>query len=154
EVRQEKGPAERELSLRYPRDASLAEFLARCTRRYTLQSVFSRDLAAAQEAGLLTITGLEAPEKLTDAVIGPPNGGVSAALEQAGRFAGRQVALDGLEHLAAGGRAARDLAEAVAGGLRRTGLEGVVNLAAAEPPSWAGPLARGPLFAAAPHARG
>ena len=71
-----------------------------------------------------------------------------AALEQARRVVGRQVALDGLEYLAATtGQTARELAGAVALGLRLTGLQGVVNLNVATPPSWAGSLAEGPLFA-------
>ena len=140
-----------EMSLRYSHESSLAQLQAECARRYTLQTVYTRDLAAAQEAGLLTLTGLETPDDLASCVLGPPvslTGDVVAALEQARCFVGRQVALDGLEHLAAAtGQTPRELAAAVALGLRLTGLQGVVNLNCATPPSWAGPLAEGPLFA-------
>jgi hypothetical protein len=143
-------PTESELSLRYPRGTSLSAFLGECARRYTLQNIYTRDLAAAQEAGLLTLTGLETPDELASCVLGPPSPGnhdLSAALEEARRFIGRQVAIDGLEHRAAmTGESAGSLARALVLALRRTGLEGVVNLAC-EPPSWAGPLARGPMFA-------
>jgi hypothetical protein len=141
-----------QVSLRYSQGASVAAVLADCARRYTLQSVYTRDLAAAQEAGLLTLTGLEAPDKLAGCVLGafaPLTGDVLSALEQARARVGRTVAFDGLDHLAATtGRTPRGLALDVAQGLRLTGLEGVVNLAASPPP-WAGVLAQGPLFAAA-----
>src|SRR5581483_11247618 len=63
------------------------------------------------------------------------------------RLVGQLVALDGLEHLAAGGRPVAEVARQVVAGLERTGLYGVVNLNVAVPPSWADPLATGPLFA-------
>jgi hypothetical protein len=146
-------PDDSEVSLRYPPGTSLADVLADCARRFTLQSVYTRDLAAAQEAGLLALTGLEAPDKLAGCVLGafaPLTADVVSALEQTRRLVALQVAFDGLEHLAATtGQTPRELAGAVALGLRLTGLEGVVNLAST-PPSWAGVLAKGPLFAAQP----
>src|SRR5437763_1273884 len=57
------------------------------------------------------------------------------------------LAQDGLEHLAAGGRSVPEMARQGVDGLERTGLYGVVNLNVAAPPSWADPLATGPLFA-------
>jgi hypothetical protein len=91
---------------------------------------------------------------LAGCVLGPPlslDGDLVAALEQASRFVGQLVSLDGLEHLVAmTGRSPSDLAGAVSLGLRLTGLSGVINLASPLPPSWAGPLARGPLFTAPP----
>ncbi len=133
-------------------EPTLSSLLADCARRYTLQTVYTRDLAAAQEAGLLTVTGLQTPGELASCVLGPPvprTPDVLADLEQARRFAARQVAFDGLEHLGAVQKQTpAELARAIALGLRLTGLEGVVNLNVATPPSWAGPLAQGPLFAA------
>jgi hypothetical protein len=133
---------------------SLAQYLAECTRRYTWQSVYTRDLAAAQESGLIALTDLETPNELAGCVLGPPlslDGDLAAALEQARRFVGRLIAIDGLEHLAVqSGRSPTELAGAVAAGVRRTALSVVVNLNSSTPPSWAGPLARGPLFAAPP----
>jgi hypothetical protein len=133
---------------------SLGSLLADCARRFTLQTVYTRDLAAAQEVGLLTMTGLETPGELGSCVLGPPvprSPDVLADLEQARRFAARQVAFDGLEHLGGvQGQTPADLAGAIALGLRLTGLEGVVNLNVATPPSWAGSLVQGPLFSVEP----
>jgi hypothetical protein len=144
----------REVVLRFPADTPLAEVLPSCVRAYTLQAVFTRDLAAAQGAGLLTLTGLDAPGELAGCVLGPPaeGGGLIPALEEARRLAGRFVALDGPEHLLAAGRAWGEdgptaFARALELGLRITELEAVVNLNCASPPSWADTLAEGPLFA-------
>jgi hypothetical protein len=143
-------PARHELTLPYAPGAPLAEVLASCARAYTLQAVFARDLAAAHASGLLALTGLEAPEELAGVVLGSPESAevdVRAALERARCFAGR-VALDGPEYLLAGGEGGpHPLVEALRLGLRLTGLEAVVNLNSATPPSWAGDLAAGPLFA-------
>jgi hypothetical protein len=125
----------------------LADVLAEAARAYTLQAVYTRDLAAAVEAGLITLAGLGTPGELAGCVLGAPlavTGDLVADLEQARRFAGQVVALDGLEYLPTA-----DLAGAVARGLRLTGLEGVVNLNVAAPPSRAAPLVGGPLFAGA-----
>jgi hypothetical protein len=133
-----------------PPSRPLAAVLAAAARKYTLQAVYTRDLAAARDAGLLTLAGLETPAELAACVLGPPvaqSGDLVADLEQVRCFAGQAVALDGLEHLAA---APADVAAAVVRGLRLTGLRGVVNLNIAAPPPWAGALAEGPLFAAWP----
>jgi hypothetical protein len=132
-----------------PPSSSLASVLAAAARRYTLQAVYTRDLAAAREAGLLSLAGLETPGELAGCVLGPPvtvSGDLVADLEEVRRFAGQYVALDGLEHLTA---APADVAASIARGLRLTGLRGVVNLNVAAPPSRVGDLAEGPLFASA-----
>jgi hypothetical protein len=149
-----------EVVLRFEAGAPLADVLPACVREYTLQSVYTRDLVAAQGDGLLTLVGLQSPNELAGCVLGPPlnlETGLIAHLEQLRHFVGRFVALDGPEHLlAANGRS--DVARFVhefAIGLRLTGLHGVINLNSAAPPSWAGELAAGPLFAAqqrVPHA--
>ena len=134
--------------------APLDEVLSDCARRWTLQTVFARDLAAAHADGLLTLTGLEAPGELAGCVLGPPGEeGLLAAVERARRFAGDFLVLDGPEHLPSlqedEGRIAvfaRDLTLA----LRLTRLRAVVNLNGAAPPSWAGDLADGPLFPGRP----
>jgi hypothetical protein len=143
-----------EVVLRFATTTPLAEVLPACARAYTLQAVFTRDLVAAQADGLITLTGLEAPGELAGCLLGarPQAGGLLAAVEEARRFAGRFLALDGPEYLLAGsGRLgepdARDFARELAVGLRSTGLEAVVNLNSAAPPSWADDLAEGPLFA-------
>ena len=78
--------------------------------------------------------------------------GVFAAVEKARRFAGGFLVLDGPEHLLAHSakpdrKRSRDFARELALGFRLTGLRAVVNLNCAAPPSWAGDLAEGPLFA-------
>lgn len=142
-----------EIVLRFDRGTPLSAILPSCVREYTLQTVFTRDLVAAQSAGLLTLTGLERPTELAGCVLGPPldpGVGLIAAIEELRRFVGRFLVLDGPEHLLAahGGPSVRDFARDLAIGLRLTGLGAVVNLNSAAPPSWAGELAEGPLFAA------
>jgi hypothetical protein len=142
------------VTLSFPAGAPLADVLAACTRGYTLQAVFTRDLVAAQDAGLITLTGLETPDRLAGCVLGPPvsGGDLTAAVEEAHRRAGSFVALDAPEHwLAVGGKADEAGADELVGqlslGLRLTGLYAVVNLNSAAPPPWADELAGGPLFA-------
>jgi len=149
-----------EIVLRFARGTPLSTILPSCIREYTLQTVFTRDLAAAQSAGLLTLTGLETPNQLAGCVLGPPldaEEGLLVALEKLRRFVGRFVVLDGLEHLlvAQGWSSVSACVRDLVLGLRLTGLQGIVNLNSAAPPSWAGELAEGPLFAAQqrkPHA--
>lgn len=115
---------------------------------YTLPAVYTRDLCAAAEAGLLVLSDGDTPGELAGCVLEVPRGGdLAEALQAARRHVGQYVALDGLEHL---DQAPARLAEAVGQALTQTGLRGVVNLNAADPPSWADPLAEGPLFADQP----
>ena len=58
-----------EVLMRFSAGAPLDEVLSACVRGYTLQTVFARDLAAAQGDGLLTLTGLEAPCELAGCVM-------------------------------------------------------------------------------------
>lgn len=126
-----------------------------CLSIYTLREVFSRDLAAAGSAGLLTLTGLEAPLELAGYALGMDgsaqasvDAGPFEAIEQARSLTGEVIALDGPEytlaaaHAETAGRYARELAIA----LRATRLFAVVNLNSAAPPPWAEQLAGGPLF--------
>jgi hypothetical protein len=148
-----------EVVLRFSSTTPLSEVLPACVRGYTLQTVFTRDLIAAQADGLLTLTGLGSPAELAGCLLEPPldpRAGVISAIEDMRRFAGRFVVLDGPEHLlAANGQGSiRDFVHDLVIGLRLTGLHGIVNLNTAAPPSWAGDLAQGPLFAGqqrAPH---
>jgi hypothetical protein len=142
-----------EAVFRFPRGAPLREVLPACVRSYTLQAVYTRDLIAAQDDGLLSLTGLEYPDELAACVLAPaPGDRLVSTLQETARLAGGLVALDGPEYLLAGqGRpvdeAARDLAHALTVGLALTGLRAVVNLNCATAPPWAGELAAGPLFA-------
>jgi hypothetical protein len=146
-------PPSSEVVLRFAHGTPLSAVLPSCIRAYTLQTVFTRDLAAAQSAGLLTLAELEIPNELAGCLLGPPldeRDGLIAVLSELRRVVGRFVVLDGPEHFLAMhdrpsvGAFVRDLAI----GLRLTGLQGIVNLNSAAPPSWAGELADGPLFAA------
>jgi hypothetical protein len=142
-----------EVVLRFARGAPLREVLPACARSYTLQTVYTRDLVAAQDDGLLTLTGLDHPDELEACVLAPrPADDLTSALRETSGLAGGLVALDGPEYLLVGsGRpeeeAARDVAHALAVGVGPTGLRAVVNLNCATPPPWAGDLAEGPLFA-------
>ncbi len=117
--------------------------------------MFARDIVAAQSDGLLTLTGLESPQELVGCVLGPPvanlaEDGVLAALEKARRFAGGVLVVDGPEYFlahSAKGEMAHKFARDLTLGLRLAGRRAVVNLNCAAPPSWAGDLAEGPLFA-------
>ncbi len=145
--------ASSEIVLRFARGTPLSAVLPSCVREYTLQSVFTRDLAAAQTAGLLTLTGLAIPNELAGCLLGPPlnvQEGLIDTIEEARRFVGHFVAIDGPEYLLASQRrlSVGELARDLAISLRLTGLQGIINLNSNTPPSWAGELAEGPLFAA------
>jgi hypothetical protein len=148
---------EHEIVLRFSATTTLAEVVSACRRAYSRQAVFARDLVAAQGDGLLTLTGLEAPDELAGCVLesaapDAPPGDLLAAVEEARRAAGRVVVLDGPEYrLGCLGATPEDAAQAFVRdlrfALRVTDLEVVVNLNSAVPPSWADDLADGPLFA-------
>jgi hypothetical protein len=146
-------PLSNELVIRFATGTPLSHVLPACVREYTLQAVFTRDLVAAHTTGLLTLTGLEKPNELAGCVPGSPlyaGGGLRATLEELQHFVGRFVALDGVEHLLAspGRSSVGEFVHELGMGLRLTGLQAIVNLNSSVPPSWAGELAEGPLFAA------
>lgn len=133
---------------------SPAAFTGACLRVYSLRRVFARDLAAAHGDGLLTLTGLESPHTLAGCVVSPARGegSLTEAILDAGSLAGGFLVFDGPEHFLARAAPADDRAVAefvreLALALRAVGLPAVVNLNSAAPPSWAGDLAEGPLFA-------
>lgn len=124
-----------------------------CLREYSLREIFTRDLAAAHEEGLLTITGLEAPGELYgyQLEVQPPGAQRLARLvEEARAIAGRVLALDGLDYALRPDPHEREaivdgaLADLVRS-LEQTGLQAMVNLNSASP-RWANDLAEGPLF--------
>jgi hypothetical protein len=144
-----------EVVLRFSPETPLAVILSSCVRDYTLQTVFTRDLVSAQKEGLLTLTGLETPAELASCVLTPPLDPATsliAAIEEVRPFVGRFLVFDGPEFFLA--RQERPKVSAfvrdLAIGLSLSGLHGIVNLNSAAPPSWAGELAEGPLFAAQP----
>ena len=139
------------ISLQFAPTDPLPSILADCRRAYALNAVFTRDLAAAQQDGLLTLAGLDAPLELAASTPAPLAPLVERLLEVRQHTAG-VVALDGVEHTLA--RSPLSAESAAAGfvreleaGLGGTGLRAVVNLNVPAPPPWADDLADGPLFA-------
>jgi hypothetical protein len=137
----------------------LAAVLADAARQYTLRTVYTRDLGAAQAEGLVQLTGLQTPTELAAGVcqLGPLewfyHDSLTNVLVDTRRVVGQLVAFDGLEYLCQAGesglpnhRSASRLAGEMVDGLDRTGLQGVVNLNIAQAPLWAESLANGPLF--------
>src|SRR5262245_16765400 len=140
-------------------DESPAEAVEQCLRRYSLQTVFTRDLAAAHQDGLIALGGLEAPAELASCLAVP-----EAEEEALGGLAGacaRVVVVEGPEHLLARLRPRRGAASAAwaertaARYLRElallerlTGRRVVLNVNSAQAPPWADAVAEGPLFAA------
>jgi hypothetical protein len=133
-----------------------------CLRSYSLQSVFTRDLAAAHQDGLLTLGGLETPTELASCLVPPylrPED-LLARLGEAAEVAGQTLVIDGCEHILARSltlgqkKPSRPrLRETVARMVstirlarRLTGRQIVVNLNTVAPP-WADEGAGGPLFA-------
>ncbi len=139
------------LVLPFTPSTALPELLRDCARAYSLRAVFARDLVAAHHAGLLLLTGLEAPGELAGSVPGPPGDetDLAGALAEARATTAALVALDGLEDWPAP-RGPAGLVAALLLGLRCTSLRAVLNLNTASPPPWADALAAGPLFHAAP----
>jgi hypothetical protein len=135
--------------------ATPADVVRRGLEAYSLDAVYSRDLAAAHRDGLLVLTGLNAPRELAAAVLTPREPLASlqtlqlldAVLEAREGVAG-WLALDGTEHynLEAG---APPLPRLLAPVLAATGLKVRLQLNAAEPPAWAraNDAGLGPLFA-------
>jgi hypothetical protein len=115
-----------------------------------MRKVFTRDLAAAQADGLLTLTGLESPLELAGCTADLSGvGGWMQALIDAREIASALVAIDGPEYVLAeattqGGGA--HLAQELKLGQRAAKLGFVVNLNVSHSPSWADNLAAGPLF--------
>jgi hypothetical protein len=139
------------VSVQFAPTDPLSSVLADCRRAYALSAVFTRDLAAAQNDGLLTLAGLDAPLELAASAPAPVFPLVERLLEVRGHTAG-VVALDGVDHTLARSplseeNAAAEFVRELVAGLSGTGLRAVVNLNVPAPPSWADDLAEGPLFA-------
>src|SRR5262249_45382888 len=129
EETEEPAPGPLQATFHYSPLEPLPTILAGCRRDYALRTVFTRDLAAAQSDGLLTLTGLEAPLELAGCVLTTPDSlGEPArlldALEQVREIAGRFVSLDGPEYLLKQDDAGR-YARALTSGLRLGGLSAV-----------------------------
>jgi hypothetical protein len=128
-----------------PSPASLVWRAGRaCLSAYTLREVYTRDLVAAQSAGLLTLMGLDTPLELGAQVLGitgTTGTELVETLEEARGFAGEYVALDGPEYLLRRPSMGKDaiplFIRELAIGLRITHLQAVINLNSVVPPPWA-----------------
>ena len=133
--------------------ATPAEVVRRSLEVYSLEKVYSRDLAAAHGNGLLVLTGLDGPRELAAAVLTPPEPSATlqalqlleAILEARGGVAG-WLAVDGAEYLELE-NGSPPLPRLLTPVLQAAGLQARLHLNAAEPPSWATQIAHGPLFA-------
>jgi hypothetical protein len=110
---------------------------------FALSSVFTRDIVAAHDDGLLTLTGLQGPFELAACVLGSDEGSLLESIFSVRQIASEFIAVDSPEHSC---NAADSLVRELSLGLRATHLSAIVNLNCATPPSWAGELAEGPLF--------
>ncbi len=147
--RREGAPAA-DVSFSFSPSAPLADVLRSCARRYGLAAVYSRDLAAVEADGLLTLFGVESPKELA-ACVSPMLGETRLAdvIAEARQSAAGLVAVDGLEdvRVTAPAFAACEIGLA----LQAAGLRAVVNLNAGTPPAWASdPPPAGSLFADVP----
>jgi hypothetical protein len=119
-------------------------------QEYSLREIFTRDIAAAHEEGLITLCGLEAPFEIQGAVLVPDDiDRLVEAIEECRSSVGQFIAVDSPEFTDPANSstwAARWVRDFFVG-LRATGLDAVINLNCANPPSWAQSLAKGPLFA-------
>lgn len=150
--------ASREIHFHFSPLAAPSQVVEDCLRTYSLEAIYSRDLASAHQEGLLTLTGLEAPLQLASCVLADPTShgdevramplpSLAEALSAAHALAGQSVVVDGPEHLANGsdGSAiAALLHELTITARLGKGLH--LNVNTATPPSWATQLS-GPLFA-------
>jgi hypothetical protein len=133
-------------------DESPRTVAERCLRTYSEHAVFSRDLIAAQNDGLLLLAGLETPRALARAVLELPEEPAAVAafwtdLPAVCEVVGAGLVLDGPEwHRSAAsplGSSARELIGQLTRIARRPLL---INLNAAQPPAWARQRLAGPLF--------
>ena len=125
-----------------------------CLRAYSLQAIFSPDLAAAQQEGLLVLGGLDSPATLAAAVVAGPAAardlpGLWADLHAALHTTGQSLVLDSPEWLAAvyHGQIALDwFCRGLLAVPRLLGRAIVYNVHCLAPPAWARAREAGPLF--------
>jgi hypothetical protein len=142
-------------------DASEAE--GECLLRgYRLQPVYTRDLGAAHQDGIIALAGLETPDELAASLVGPIHRieELLPRLEEAASVTGQRLALAGIEPVlsrilpASPKRPSRQRLEVTARGfaanlllgLRLTRRQAVVNLNGPAPPC-VDAVTDGPLFA-------
>jgi hypothetical protein len=118
-------------------------------QEYSLKEIFTRDIAAAHKEGLITLAGLDTPFEIQGSVLAPAEiGQLVETIEEFRLSVGQFVSLDGLEFFdqAHSAMSSDEWFREFQIGLRATGLQALVNLNCATPPSWAQNLATGPLF--------
>ncbi len=132
------------------RDVSPQVLFPNLVQEYTRQAIYSRQVLAAQSDGLLLLTGLETPGELEACTIGLFESAADA-LADLRLYTGGCAVFDGPEyallHRAATAAGLDRFVSESSLASRFLGLRTVMNLNSAEPPPWAGELARGPLFA-------
>jgi hypothetical protein len=130
-------------------------------RTFSLEAVFSRDLASAHRDGLLMLTGLEAPMALASYVLPFQKVPITAArpdfhplidlLDEARSLTGGTIIFDSPEYAlllsGAGKSTAADFVRALSLANRITRLPMLLNLNCRTPPPWGEGLGGGPLFA-------
>src|SRR5262245_36184485 len=96
-------PPRKEAALRFALGEEPETVRAACLRGYTLQTVFTRDLAAAHQDGLLALGGLETPGEIAASLVGPFRRAeeLLPKLGEAACVAGQTLALEGVEHILA-----------------------------------------------------
>jgi hypothetical protein len=120
----------------------------RCLRDYSLRAVYSREIVAAHNSGLISLGSLETPLELAGYVLGPaegPSANWAERLLALRSVAGELVALDGPEY-GLGGTSAAEFPGQLRLGMAATGLGAVLNLNCAQPPTGLGRSQEGPLF--------
>ncbi|MCI0741696.1 MAG: hypothetical protein L0Y72_21905 [Gemmataceae bacterium] len=129
-------------------DESLPQIVQNCVRAFSLQAVYARDVAAAHEEGLLTLGGLDHPERLTAVVVDNAERQFRAGNWQLWNATpGQTLVFDSPEYALAQTEAAAWW-KSLAAWLETTRRAALVHLNCARPPDWTLPTAQGPLFAA------
>jgi len=142
-----------DIVLRFGATTPLNEYVPACTRHFSLNAVYHRDVAAAHRDGLLTLTGLEAPNQLASLTLSPAHAATDRAagalgeLEVVRRSAGQSIAIDGAEYRYAQlTEAPTSFVRDLTVGLRLTNLQAAINLNSASAPPWVGDVGDSPLF--------
>jgi hypothetical protein len=141
-LREKKGRSER--AVHFSTKDAPDTVVRQCLRSFSLEAIFARDVAAAHEEGLLSLTGLAHPEEFARTVM-EPNAGENGWLAHL-NVPARTIILDSPEY-ALTEKTARSWLLGLAEFCETTGRTALINLHVASPPAWAHPGAQGPLFA-------
>jgi hypothetical protein len=152
----------RRITFQFSANDSPTDVFCRFSRKYTQEVVFSRDIVAAHQEGLLMLAGLERPQNLEAWVLEqlPPGRTFTEAFFDSRALVSNYLNLDGPEfligeYLRSIRREQNELANAtvkrwwlreLATSFQAAGFRAIVNLNCPSPPLWAEDLANGPLF--------